>query len=253
MLCAVVDSGTATAARIPGMRIAGKTGTAQKYDPVVHGYGSKYMASFAGFAPAENPRIVGVVVIDEPGGSLYYGGQVAAPVFREVVLDLMRQQSQPLGSGPGAVAARPPAVPAVIAPDLRLLPRAAAERRLDDYGLHARFEGTGPRVLSQSPAAGAPVDRGSSIIAFLSPAPDSAGRHLPDLAGLSVREALRQLSRRQVVLRVQGHGLVVRQEPAAGTPLPLAGACRIWCEVPRRAGKPGAIVATALPAPARRP
>lgn len=232
MLCAVVDSGTATAARIPGMRIAGKTGTAQKVDPALRRYGSKYMASFAGFAPAENPRIVGVVVIDEPPARLHYGGQVSAPVFREVVLDLMRAPNSLLGASTGPIAMRPAAVPAVTAPDLRMLPRTQAESRLRDYGLHAHFEGTGPRVISQSPAAGQPVDRGGSVVAWLSPPQDSVGRSLPDLSGLTMREALRQLSQRQVEFHVTGSGFVVRQEPAPGTPLPLAGGCRLWCEVP---------------------
>src|SRR5262249_3826670 len=69
MLCAVVDSGTARAARIPGFEIGGKTGTAQKYEARVGTYGrGMYLASFAGFAPASQPRLVGVVVIDEPHG-----------------------------------------------------------------------------------------------------------------------------------------------------------------------------------------
>lgn len=233
MLEAVVDSGTATSARLEGFPIAGKTGTAQKYDAATGGYGhGMYMASFAGMAPAERPRIVGVVVVDEPPRHLYYGGQVAAPVFREIVLDLMRRRDGVLGPLEGPVAARPPEVPAVIAPDLRLLPPREAERRLRDYGLRARFEGRGPRVLSQSPPAGQPVDRGGSVTAWLSPPRDSAHTRLPDLAGLPMREAVRRLTARQVRSRLSGHGLVVRQEPPPGTPLPIEGGVHLWCEVP---------------------
>jgi cell division protein FtsI/penicillin-binding protein 2 len=233
MLTAVVDSGTATTARLAGLRIAGKTGTAQKVDPNTRHYGAgMYMSSFAGLAPADHPRLVGVVVIDEPGGKVYYGGQAAAPVFREVMLDLMRSPSGLLGPSNSPVASRPPAVPAVTAPDLSLLPRRAAEKRLADFGLRASFEGTGPRVLSQSPAPGAPVERGGSVVAYLSPSVDSTGRVLPDLVGLPVRAALRQLSLRQVRVRLEGSGLVVRQEPAPGTALPLKGGCRIWCSEP---------------------
>lgn len=230
MLTAVVDSGTATTARVRSLRLAGKTGTAQKFDPRTRRYGDgMYIGSFAGFAPAEDPRIVGVVVIDEPRGRQYYGGQVAAPVFREIVLDLVRSPSRLLDAEPAAVAARPPAVPAVIAPDLRLLPASEAERRLRDAGLRGDFIGQGPRVLSQTPAAGQPVERGTAVVAFLAAPSDSLGRSLPDLTGLSVREALRQLSSRSVRATVIGSGLVVRQEPPAGTPLPLRGACRIVC------------------------
>lgn len=245
MLSAVVDSGTATAARIHGMPIAGKTGTAQKYDPRTHRYGTgMYIASFAGFAPSDHPRVVGVVVIDEPHGNMYYGGQCAAPVFREVMLDLMRQPAGLLGPASGPVASRPPAVAAVTAPDLRLLPPREAERQLADYGLHARFEGDGPRVLSQSPAAGQPVDRGGSVVAYLSPPRDSVGQSLPNLAGMPVREALRQLSLRQVTARIEGRGLVVRQEPAPGTALPLTGGCRLWCAVPDAATRPAGTTAS---------
>ena len=254
MLCAVVDSGTATLARLHGLRIAGKTGTAQKVDPATHRYGNRmYMASFAGLAPADHPRLVGVIVIDEPGGTVYYGGQAAAPVFREVMLDLMRSPSGLLGPSNSPVASRPPAVPAVTAPDLRLLPRRQAEQRLADFGLRASFEGSGPRVLSQSPAAGARVERGGAVVAYLSPPPDSIGRVLPSLIGLPIREALRQLSLRQVTVHLEGSGLVARQEPAPGTALPLAGGCRLWCVEPASASGPQAFEASVASAPSHRP
>ena len=100
MLEAVVDSGTAKAARVPGLRIAGKTGTAQKYDASVGTYGrGMYLSSFAGFAPSDQPTLVGVVVIDEPRSGRYYGGEVAAPVFREVVEDLQRLPKGPFAPG----------------------------------------------------------------------------------------------------------------------------------------------------------
>ncbi len=230
MLCAVVDSGTATSARLPNIRIAGKTGTAQKYDAAVGTYGrGMYLASFAGIAPADHPRVVGVVVIDEPQGGQYYGGQVAAPVFREVMLDLQRMAWPGFDNSNASVAMRPPNVPAVTAPDLRLLPPREAERRLAEYGLHVRFEGRGARVLSQVPPAGQPVERGSAVLAYLSAPQDSVGRTLPDLVGLTMREAVRRLSQREVPMRISGNGFVTRQEPAAGTRLPLTGPCRLWC------------------------
>jgi cell division protein FtsI (penicillin-binding protein 3) len=79
---AVSDAGTAPAARIAGYRVAGKTGTAYK---LKNGqYVKEYVASFVGFAPASDPRLVIAVMIDEPGGGAYYGGQVAAPVFAQI-------------------------------------------------------------------------------------------------------------------------------------------------------------------------
>ncbi|MEM7405976.1 MAG: penicillin-binding protein 2 [Pseudomonadota bacterium] len=87
----VVTSPTGTGARaaIPGYRVAGKTGTIRK--SMVGGYREgTYFAAFAGIAPASRPRLVAVVVVDEPGGDEYYGGQVAAPVFRQVMADSLR-------------------------------------------------------------------------------------------------------------------------------------------------------------------
>ncbi len=74
--------GTALKARIGGYRVAGKTGTARK--AVANGYGDDYVVSFAGIAPIDNPRLVTIVIINEPQGDKYYGGDVAAPVFAKV-------------------------------------------------------------------------------------------------------------------------------------------------------------------------
>ncbi len=81
--------GTAVKARVTGYRVAGKTGTVHK---LVDGRYARdrYMSSFVGFAPASNPRLVVAVMIDEPGGDHYYGGEVAAPVFREVTAGALR-------------------------------------------------------------------------------------------------------------------------------------------------------------------
>jgi len=231
MLQAVVDSGTAKAARIRGFAVAGKTGTAQKYDARVGTYGAgMYVSSFAGFAPARNPRLVGVVVIDEPRGKRYYGGEVAAPVFREVLLDLMRLPEGPFVARDAEIAARPPAPAPVTVPDLRLLPPEAAERRLAAYGLRARFEGEGPRVLTHSPAAGEAAERGTGVRVRLAPPEDSLGRVMPDLAGLAVREALRRLAPLGVTPRIEGRGLVARQSPEAGAALGRKREARLWCE-----------------------
>jgi stage V sporulation protein D (sporulation-specific penicillin-binding protein) len=238
MLTAVVDSGTARAARVSGLRVAGKTGTAQKYDAAVGTYGKGlYLSSFVGFAPADGPRLVGVVVIDEPRGRRYYGGEVAAPVFREVLSDLRRVPGAPLESGISQVAVRPPAPAPVTVPDLRLLPPRAAERTLADYHLAAHFIGAGPRALAQDPTPGTAVERGARVSVWLAPPQDSAGARLPNLVGLSVREALRQLGLRQVAPRIVGQGRVVSQDPPAGTPLPVSTPCVLHCQ-------PGLSVAT---------
>ncbi|MBK1721727.1 peptidoglycan D,D-transpeptidase FtsI family protein [Thiocystis violacea] len=85
----VSDKGTAAKAKIAGYRVAGKTGTAKKASRSGYG-GRRYQSVFAGFAPAGQPRLVMVVMIDEPGGSSYYGGTVAAPVFQKVMEGALR-------------------------------------------------------------------------------------------------------------------------------------------------------------------
>jgi cell division protein FtsI (penicillin-binding protein 3) len=91
----VEKGGTGVRAALRGYRVAGKTGTAQKADPAGGGYAEdKYIASFVGFVPAENPEIVVLVVIDEPYKH-HYGGVVAAPVFRRIAQKALRYLKVP--------------------------------------------------------------------------------------------------------------------------------------------------------------
>lgn len=97
----VRPGGTGTKAAVDGYRIAGKTGTAWKF--AAGGYSQdKYISIFAGLAPASDPRLATVVVIDEPRGELYYGSDVAAPVFADVMTESLRLLAVP----PDAIAAR---------------------------------------------------------------------------------------------------------------------------------------------------
>jgi cell division protein FtsI (penicillin-binding protein 3) len=92
---AVEKGGTGVRAALGGYKVAGKTGTAQKADPAGGGYAEdKYIASFVGFVPAENPEIVVLVVIDEPKKH-HYGGVVAAPVFRRIIRETLRYLKVP--------------------------------------------------------------------------------------------------------------------------------------------------------------
>ncbi|HLM49680.1 MAG TPA: penicillin-binding protein 2, partial [Solirubrobacteraceae bacterium] len=82
----LAPGGTASEATIPGYQLAGKTGTANKPDPATGGYSdTKYVASFVGFAPARDPRLLVAVMVDEPGGGKIYGAEVAAPAFQEIM------------------------------------------------------------------------------------------------------------------------------------------------------------------------
>lgn len=106
---AVEGDGTGRAARVPDYRIAGKTGTVHRLTP--NGYASDdYVAWFAGFAPVDHPRLVMVVAIDDPRGGRYFGGEVAAPVFGQVMSGALRLLDVPPD------APRPPPTQLVSAP-----------------------------------------------------------------------------------------------------------------------------------------
>ncbi len=88
ILQGVVDNGTGKKAQIPGITVAGKTGTAQKVEGGLYSH-SKFYASFLGFAPVDDPQLAAIVIYDEPHPA-YYGGTVSAPVFQEVISDSLK-------------------------------------------------------------------------------------------------------------------------------------------------------------------
>jgi len=190
MLEDVVTDGTAKTSKLEGYRAAGKTGTAQKVDPETRRYShTKFVASFAGFAPVSNPRLAIVVVIDEPKG-LYYGGEVAAPVFKRIAEQVLRLKSVvpdvPLYAPHYAVAPdktkSKPAAPRkegfkvldalskdtdfqdgpITVPDLTGQPLLKAVDEIDRLGLDSDSEGNG-KVIGQNPPAGAHVRPGTLI------------------------------------------------------------------------------------------
>lgn len=228
-LLAVVDSGTATKAELSWTQVAGKTGTAQKYDPATGHYAAgKYISSFVGFVPADDPRLVCLVLIDESKKG-YYGGDVAAPVFRDIVDDVHRLRDGPLSPRPPVVqvAAGDLKPPPTLVPDVRLLPLARATEKLAAVGLRVRSSGVGPRVVSQDPAPGSPVERGEPVLVTLSKETAPA---VPDVIGLTLREALGVLSGHSIPARAMGSGVVCAQEPAPGSHLEAGGVCLLTCK-----------------------
>jgi cell division protein FtsI (penicillin-binding protein 3) len=90
MLEKVVVDGTSKKAKVEGYRVGGKSGTVWKISGTGGYSNDRYRAIFAGVAPIENPRLVAVVLIDEPTGEFYYGGDVAAPVFSEIISESLQ-------------------------------------------------------------------------------------------------------------------------------------------------------------------
>ena len=183
--------GTGRLAAVPGYRVAGKTGTAQKADPLTGGYSrDRYLALFTGYLPAEAPRVVIVVAVDEPQGS-HFGGTVAAPVFAEIGLAAM-QRLGVLASSPQPPVAQPAAPlqvaaaeavvdehPAVVdGPAVRsgllpsfvgLTPRQAVERFVQSgLGVDLNLVGTG-RVVRQDPGVGSAPGQRRHVNLVLAP------------------------------------------------------------------------------------
>jgi len=225
-LQSVVDSGTATRAQLDWAHVGGKTGTAQKWDAALHTYrNGKYLASFVGFLPVESPRLVCVVMVDEPRKG-YYGGDVAAPVFKKIMEDLYRLRGGPLAPEPTRVVVDRPHPVAVLVPSVRALPLKRAREALQDAGFRARVDGDGARVLNQFPPAGSRAERGALVV--LSTVPGVGG--VPNVVGMTARQAILQLGSVAMSAQVVGHGVVVRQDPPAGSQSTRGRSCVLTCE-----------------------
>ena len=167
MLIDVVDGdGTGTRARIPGIRVAGKTGTAQKADPHgKNGYGEKRLASFGGIVPADKPRYVIWVMLDEPT-TITYGGRLAAPVFQKVASRVLAYggylpgvvfataEDASSASSRTARPAKPSKVREGTSPDVTGMSLRRAMERFAVAGAVPEVRGQGLTVYHQQPAPG---------------------------------------------------------------------------------------------------
>lgn len=213
MMTEVVEEkdGTGKRARIEGVSVAGKTGTAQKADRRVGAYGSKRLASFVGFLPADKPQYLIVVMIDEPQYGMY-GGVIAAPVFREIA-----QRS--LGYS-GRIALNP----APAAKETAAGAKKARVRGLALSGPESPFErrqAKPAKVRLASVTGRGDTAEVLQLPGRLAKAPSS----VPDVHGKTLRAAVELFARAGVVPELKGEGSrVVRQEPAAGAAWPTAAA-----------------------------
>jgi cell division protein FtsI/penicillin-binding protein 2 len=228
-----VLSGTATEAALPWCEVAGKTGTAQKALENGRGYGAGcYVSSFVGMAPYDNPSVVGLIVIDEPRGGLYYGGSVAAPVFRDILAAWALQGRGPIALPPSSVVRgdEEPAPSRMAVPDVRLLELDRARQILAraGYGLRVAAGGTmGGRVMAQTPAPGTEIRSGAVIELALATGGDGETT-VPDLRGLGLRDALARLTASAIeIARVEGSGTVVRQSLEAGKTVKKGTRCTL--------------------------
>lgn len=211
------DDGTGIKARVPGFRVAGKTGTAQKVDPVTGGYSAdKRVASFVGFAPAEDPRLVVLVMIDEPRGQVY-GGLVAAPVFSRVSTQALQYlkvlPNQPLSPGETL-----PSVEEILA---QVKKEKEAEAKLEAAA--AKAESVAAKAEADARASEGPAeieDVLAEAAADEAPPAAQAGPQMPNFRGMSYRQVLEIMQSRNLNVSLRGHGRVVEQSPPPGAAIP---------------------------------
>jgi cell division protein FtsI (penicillin-binding protein 3) len=185
----VSAEGTGKLAAIPGVRVGGKTGTAQKIDPATGRYGTnRYFAWFTGVAPIDDPKVVIVTALDEPRGIAHTGGAVAAPLFSKVAAAQLARMGIPTVASTVALskagATRPPEAPRTAEPP----PAASLEESL---------------VVAEE-----------STVAF---AQEGDRVLLPDFQGLTVDQVRKAAADARVVVEVEGVGRAVSQEPGPGT------------------------------------
>lgn len=222
----VVEEGTGKKARVEGLPVAGKTGTAQLYNARTGKYDNrKHVASFVGFFPADNPRFVLLVMIRQPAGA-YYGGLVAAPVFRNMARRIYSLASP--GNTPF------PEIKQVVNPKtVKYIPRVeklnvkVATDILREKGIKVEVVGKGNKVLRQEEME--TDGRITGVRLYLENNLTTRSLKMPRIKGLSLKEALDILASYNLMPSVEGHGVVVAQVPAPGEKIQEAQTVKLIC------------------------
>ena len=222
----VVAVGGAKNARIPGYRIGGKTGTAQVYKDgrIVR---NVHIGSFLGFAPADDPRIALLVIVDEADTPVDYGGTTAAPFARQILEDVLPY----LGYQPDEGEDSEP----VQVPDVTGQPLWEARRTLSSMGLKVLDDGGSGSVTAQMPSAGATLRTGGQMMLYTydEALPETETLVcVPDVSGKSIASAASLLRQRGLEMEIDGSGFAVSQEPAAGSFLAPDSVVLVHFELP---------------------
>lgn len=227
-LRSVVANGSGTQADVEGYHVAGKTGTAQI--PEGGRYIDLNMASFVGFAPADDPVFVGVVMLYKVHAVPSWGGTWAAPVFGRIVEEALEYMGVPRRLDQ---AERPPAE-RVHVPNVRNLTRDDAADLLAQAGLRVAYEGVGTFVLDTVPKPGAVVEQGTTVLMLFheEERPEPIDVRVPSLVGLSMRDAALLLQDAGLLIRIEGTGVARSQEPRAGEVIASGTAVHVRFEPP---------------------
>ncbi|MDP3058706.1 MAG: penicillin-binding transpeptidase domain-containing protein [bacterium] len=225
LLEGAITSGSGKSAYIEGYRVGGKTGTAQIPNPEGGYYPDRYIASFIGAVPIDDPKIVLLVMVNDPKGKYgYYGSMVAAPAFKAMVTDILPYIGiQPKFNSSGL---KQPTV--ALVPELRGLSSTAALSHLRDAGLILKIEGIGITVLQQSPAAGSSALLGATVVVTLGENSDPTDKvSVGNVIGLSMKDASIRLSSLGLKIIIEGSGFAISQSPIGGSIVERGTAIRV--------------------------
>lgn len=213
----VVSKGTGINAYVSGYAVAGKTGTSQTFENGIRSK-ERFIASFSAFAPADNPVICVLVVLDHPSLDSHAGGTVAAPVARRIIeetlsyLDVERKYTEK---------DKELMTHEVNTPDIRNKSIAEAEKLLSESGLVYKIVGTGHNnnsiVAEQSPKPYESLPAKSVVMLFTSKNEKEVKVRVPDVTNKNIYEATQTLLNAGLNIRVKGSGISIRQETEAGT------------------------------------
>ena len=223
----VVDEGGGKNAAVAGYSIGGKTGTAQVYKNgrVVS---DVHIGSFIGFAPMESPQIAVLVTVHEAIVPVDYGSTTAAPFARQILSDILPYLGIKKQDGEEKERTIVPQVTGVSVKE--------AKEALAKAGLMAETDGISDVVSAQAPAAGATMQIGDCVMLYTyekEPARPMDLRSVPDVSGLSMVEAGRQLRARGFEMEISGSGLAVSQTPGAGNYAALGDTIKVKFELPQ--------------------
>ena len=190
----VVSEGTGGKAYLEGFRIGGKTGTSEK---LPRGNG-KYTASFAGIAPADDPQVVMILLLDEPVGA-HTGGLIAAPLAGKILDDVLRYMDiKPVVTGENTSEGD------ATVPDVKGQSVTKARKMINDSGLRCVTEGDGDTVNIQIPASGAVIAQNGTVIIYTGDAVPSNSVKMPKLIGKSYEEVKQILEQNKLILDAVG-------------------------------------------------
>ncbi len=223
MMEKVVADGTGRNAYVPGYRVAGKTGTSEKL--TVDG---EYIASFVGCAPADDPKIAVLIVIDEPQGYVHGGGAIAAPVAGRVIEETLKYMNiDPVYS------AKELSQLNGVTPDVNSMNVDKAKATLKNKGFTARVIGNGDTVVSQYPLKGQNIPLDGVVILYTEKEVSNTTATVPDLTGLSISSANERAVNAGFNIKISGASLdseVVsyRQSIDAGTQTELGATITVY-------------------------